>query len=496
MHSLTNPTLNRIKLGYFETKSALAYSVSSVTSPNQYCCDDQLVTVTALQGQIKFTHLIKTIEMMFNKLQRLRCSLHIDAQHEFYLLENVKFSDVPAEQITHQPEPYWKELVKNKLNTPLPVDKYLFDICLFSPTEKTHYFIVRFHHVITDGISSAELIHNILLGYFEPDLIMNKQTIIHFQPPEYFYRHKISIEEYQRIIASDISAKAIPYETMVPLEEREAKSLLLSFQLDPIKNLCRKLNCRVNSLITTILLQTYLETHHTGSPAIALGTCVDLRHRIQGINFSAEYFGSFFNNVMNYFSIKEFQSVNDFNEKVNYVQKAIDEKIKSCAQPPIQTTKTEVDQICEISKQATAKNFQYQIDMSNLGKLSIKNNYGNGSLHVAAYFFFVNAKLAFPEFLYNFATIEDSVFSHITYVKPCHSEQTAIKFAQHFIENLKKYIPNFLFNKQWTDVRLLLNNKHSPATLLSNLSSPLNPTSRSEIPEGKKEETNPIKFTF
>lgn len=466
--------MNEQTLGYFETKSALAYAASSGSS-NAYCGDDQLVICTHLLGKLDYQKLIETLAIIFNKFHRLRCSFQLDANKRFVLQESVKFRDIPIAHITEKPFYYWRSIVQEKLAALFPLAHHLWEATLLSTNEQQHCLILSFHHVMTDGISSAELVHQILEGYFKPELLERRPAQTCFKPPEYYYSTPRTAEHYQALLERTAVLTAIAFEHQAPLEARAPKSILLSFALNPVQALCKQIGCTVNALLATILLCNYEEINRESIKSISLSTCVDLRRRIPGAQFPAHNFGSFLNSVTNYFSREILTSINSFADKVRYVQQSIDRYIVELSQPPIDASTNTVDEIFGISQQVNETHFQCNLDMSNLGKLTLKKNYGEGEaqLNVASYFFFVNAKLAISEFLYNFASIEDRLFGQISTVVPSHSVQTLNKFCEHFVEVLYRFVPNFMLIPDWTEASLLTNNCYTIAPLLAVARSPV-----------------------
>lgn len=437
--------MGRRNLGTIETKTAL--------TATRYNGDDKLVTVMGIAGILNFDLFKKCLQQLFEETPTLKYTLH-EAADTFYFEDNACFADIPILRLEINPLNAWREIVTDKIRQPFPKEvlkKYLWQVTVLAAPNNQHVIVFEYLHPITDGISSARLIDKLLDLYSHPDKL---QTVNHAA------KALPAIEELyppqSNPLASSATANPVPFEQNCPLQQRAAHNFVLAYQVAPITEFSKQIGVKINAIITMCLILAWYKRQN--KPEVLINTCVNLRSRITGTNLTADVFGAYFSCVANLIKHGDFCNLT-FTEQVKSLEKAINEHISKYAQLPNTTSIEKVDALFGISQQTNNQHFVCNLDISNLGKLTMPRKYGHETNPIEAifYYFFVNQVLAFSEATICFNTIEDTVYMSCTYVQPQHSKAWALQFIKEFINQMQFNIPRFNLITEWTDRDLVEN---------------------------------------
>lgn len=419
---------------------------------------DNHATVVAFEGELNKEYFIKALEMLFRAHSNLRVKKikYDKIEKLFYFDEELIFSDIFIKFIDIDDKEDWQKIVDKELSHPFPGEGPYWKVyCLSVKKSQTarHYLIQFFDHSLCDGISTAKLNDEFFIYY---DALVNKKKIELVKDNKIdalttlgLSEKQCSWQEYKKKQEKlsklyPLPAKSANYEKQCPLNQRSTKAILVSFELEPIYEICKKHGFTVNDLLVSSSLLALRNNHPSQvdeSFDTSVLTCVDLRNpRFDLQNkISVNNLACLFNIIVQPEKIEAESTI--WQVAKNY-HKLSNLYIDQLALPPKDFSLDEIINGYRFNLIDKRKHFPRGIATSNLGKIDLKKQYGD--IDIIFYQFFSNQGVGFFEALLDVSCVENTIYCNITYVEPLHSRKWAIQLVSHFIHELQLVLPNRL----------------------------------------------------
>ena len=417
------------KVGYFESICIYLheYAMGSGT----------IVTIADISGSIDPDIMIEAIQDLYLKHPLLH-SIIEEKDGDYFFKTSAKESDLIIEFLTSSISK--EKLIEKELNTQLNPIKSLWRM-LFRIDERkrspVHTLVFTCHHAISDGISSMNLIKELLKTYekMERGVFLGSKPLPFLDCIEDLSLNHKDSQPYLSHLKNMVSKckEHLPIEKEAPLQHRKSKVLFIDFnanELETIHRVAKSEKLSVNHILVAAYARA-LEEVFKKPMHLPMYTPVDMRQRsIPAIDPC--HFGMYVSYILNILDIDRNKS--SFFEFARHYKEIFEKELSIQGYPPLlshMTTRELFDHFEGL------QNFDAGLCFNNLGKLSFSGKLEHHRIE-SVYFAQTRKSGDFPV-VHHVATLDGTMHLCIVYVEPLMSHKTAEAIARAFIHQLEKH---------------------------------------------------------
>lgn len=415
---------------------------------------DRHASILTVEGNIDFEILITAFSKLYEIHPSLRATLSFnDLTKKSYIVYHADgFKNIPKSIIKSSAN-QWRKIVTRKLAEQFKTESYLWEITLICEVNSNrHHLIMHLHHSICDGVSTANLWHQLLQIY---------TNLKHGIPVNAISQDPIP--NVAELFATPRTTPAIQpplplgehFAVQVPINRRTTEMAFFGHTLAPLKAAIKAraaldgVQYTVNDILAAALLKANQsckrsEAEHVELNA-ALLTCVDLRKYLAKPH-TPESLSCMVSSAT---TTQHINGSSSLWEIAKHYKQALHQQIQANAQPQVDYDSASWWEKDEVAKIEQREHFTLDLAISNIGKTAIQSSYED--VLVKAFNFLTNQRVGTHGIVLNIATIDDTVFCNFTYASPITSKDKIDKLAKNYFRILQDNIPGFQIIKELTD---------------------------------------------
>lgn len=400
------------------------------------------VNLIRVEGSINGAILQQTLDVLQKRHPLLQVHLVKSADGVYFQSQGT--TKIPLSIIDKQDESQWLNIAHDELHQKFSNNTNpLCRVTLLNSTIPggMSEIIVTFHHAIVDGLSSITFI-NELLSYYDKIKVegdISEIPIMEFLPPVEERLNKNLIHQNNNNKTDQKSLKPQVFiETEAPPTERKTHFITQNFSREitlRLKQRCRQEKTTIHgALCAAMLLVTAKIAFNNTSITLSCGSNINLRKYCQP-EISSESLGCFISTVEEIHTLNKSRDFWDLaRECKSKINQSINRGIPIAFASNESLKNMNKDMINQMSNYNMGRHTTIQI--SNLGKLNLSNQYGEVKLKEL--YFATGQHCIGASFWLGVVTFHEKLYFTFIHVVPLVSSNTAQLFVDCFLDTIKQ----------------------------------------------------------
>lgn len=416
------------KLGFWETYSHLGhewfYGLATIA------------VALFVKGKVNLDILKKAFFLVYKRHPLLQTTIY-EKEGGYYFSFNHKFQNIPLNNLRRKDNKSWEKVFEKNLNIMLNTKKYLWKADLIIGNSHSE-IILAFHHSIIDGLSLRSFIYDLFFAYSKVEKDSNFVfTPLPLKPPvEFLLPKNMTKEKYFTICKNKTKCILSPgiQKNLLPVNQRYTKFIyrqLSKMKTNKLLTKCIENKVNINSLLNSLLLVAAQNVRKEDLCSSIINP-FSLRQYCKP-KLSLEDIGCYSYPIITCYNVSSLTNIWDLAE--DYQQKIIKE-IKMYSALPNTITVNEIKNILSSKKLYEKKSFQWEMFLTNTGKLRIQGDYGSLKL-----FSSIGGLNLRPEtIVFSVATgiFNGKIWFLFLYIEPLISKGQTEEFVSYYMDEINK----------------------------------------------------------
>ena len=409
------------KLGLHELQMAAAHDIGNNTT--------SVINDFVIKGEIEPGRARQVFEHLFHKHPLLHSVIEVK-EGEYSLHPTAKFEDISIE---------WLDLhdnvIEDELSHPFEIEKALWRVIAFNRGETTR-IVFSVHHAIADGSSPLIFIDQFITLYekLEKGDQLERESLPFLPSIDAMLPKKVSIEAYEGLCnhLSHFEFDHYPYEESVPIDARRTRAQYFDLSVAPLVKVAKQEALSLNSLLNGAMLKAYAQLWGK-EVAVPNYTPISLRE-VTEPPLGYEHFGDYISVIQVNCEVKLNETLFDVGR--NY-KASLDEEIGNQSMKPVVANLSSAQVLEKFGDFQSGELGVYPMGLSftNLTRYPFNPKYKAHSIE--SIHFTVSRNAGDLPFVIHAITVADMLYLSVAWTHPCMSDESAMRFCQLFIEQLR-----------------------------------------------------------
>lgn len=415
-----------------------------------------VVSIFHIEGLINVDNLIKSLQILYIQHPLLKAKINnTPGKSLFEVDESVhKFEDIPIIVKARRNDAHWEDVMGAELKHPLQINKSLWRATILHESNTTQSqceLIFSFHHAISDVISTAYFIKDMLIYYdnlqnSKLNEKINQPTLPLLPPIEQLLEKSTTWQQHLGNLSKyDFTAATLcNFEEKASLKERQPKAIFKQLeeeQVQLIQEHCKENGVTVGAALNAAMLLSAQKLYGKNLN-ILLPIAVNLRPYCKE-KLENNHFGFYAGLVPMIYK--------DINENSNFwslaylYQNNLTTMINDFALLPKEFDINILEAMHHVEARNTKEDHSFNSGfavISNCGKLDIPLEYG--SVRLKSFNSFASNLLSTWGVILTISTIQSKMFLSFNYASPLLGEKQALFLADTFMSTLLRNCSNEL----------------------------------------------------